>query len=192
MQTTIQDAKAALRKEVGARLRLMSAADRLAASGRACALLADQPEWKNSQSLLFFAPLPEEVDVWPLMGEALGAGKTVALPRFDASKGCYTACQVRDLACDLRRGQFGIREPVDGCAGPALKRLDFILVPGVAFDLKGRRVGRGEGFYDRLLAVLRGTTCGVAFDDQIVQNIPVEPHDAVLDCILTPTRWLRR
>jgi len=72
----------------------------------------------------------------------------------------------------------------------SLNRLDFILVPGVAFDLQGRRLGRGKGFYDQILAVVRGTVCGVAFDQQITPEIPVEPHDAVVNCILTPTRWI--
>jgi 5-formyltetrahydrofolate cyclo-ligase len=64
------------------------------------------------------------------------------------------------------------------------------LVPGVAFDLHGRRLGRGKGFYDRLLADVRGKTCGVAFDEQIVREVPVEPHDSDVNCILTPTRWI--
>ncbi|MEY2466031.1 MAG: 5-formyltetrahydrofolate cyclo-ligase, partial [Verrucomicrobiota bacterium] len=71
-----------------------------------------------------------------------------------------------------------------------IKPLDLILVPGVAFELHGRRLGRGKGFYDRLLADMRGTTCGVAFDEQIVAEIPVEPHDVHLDYLLTPTRWI--
>ncbi|SPE57247.1 5-formyltetrahydrofolate cyclo-ligase [Verrucomicrobia bacterium] len=187
----IQQAKAALRQEVCARLKQMSSADRLAGSARARALLLQQPEWRNAQSILFFAPLPEEVDLWPLVEEALAAGKTVALPRFEAAHGHYSACQVRNLARDLKPGQFGIREPVNTCPQLVLNLLDFILVPGVAFDLQGRRVGRGRGFYDRLLGVLRGVTCGVAFDEQIVEAIPVEPHDAVVTYILTPTRWVR-
>ena len=68
--------------------------------------------------------------------------------------------------------------------------LDVVLVPGVAFDLGGRRLGRGAGYYDRLLTGVRGTTCGVAFDEQISGELPVEPHDVHVNCILTPTRWL--
>jgi len=68
-------------------------------------------------------------------------------------------------------------------------RLDLALVPGVAFDLNGHRLGRGKGYYDRLLAMLTGPACGVAFDQQIVSQVPNEPHDVRLSCILTPTRW---
>jgi 5-formyltetrahydrofolate cyclo-ligase len=83
-----------------------------------------------------------------------------------------------------RRSALAVR------ASAPLNRLDFILVPGVAFDLHGRRLGRGRGFYDQLLANVRGRTCGVAFDEQIVRDVPIEPHDVSLNCILTPTRWV--
>ena len=69
-----------------------------------------------------------------------------------------------------------------------MPRLDLILVPGVAFDPGGHRLGRGKGFYDRLLAGMRGTKCGVALEEQIVAAIPVEPLDVRMNFILTPTR----
>src|SRR5204863_2517253 len=97
----------------------------------------------------------------------------------------------QNLVSDLKIGRFGIREPAEHCPPISLNRLDFILVPGVAFDLTGRRLGRGKGFYDQLLAAVSGTTCGVAFDEQIVREIPVAPHDIRVNCILTPTRWLQ-
>ena len=111
----------------------------------------------------------------PLCG---GDPKLRGLPRFSILR----------LICEL--GHFGIREPRSHCARFPSDQLDLILVPGVAFDLHGRRLGRGKGYYDQLLGALRGTTCGVAFDQQIVDEIPVEPHDVRLDCILTPTRWV--
>ena len=102
----------------------------------------------------------------------------------------YVACAVKEPGKELRTGQFGIREPIESCPELPLNRLDFVLVPGIAFDLQGRRLGRGKGYYDRLLAEVRGTTCGVAFDEQIVEELPVEPHDIHVNCILTPTRWI--
>jgi 5-formyltetrahydrofolate cyclo-ligase len=76
------------------------------------------------------------------------------------------------------------------CLAQPVNKLDLVLVPGVAFDLHGRRLGRGKGFYDQLLATVRGTTIGAAFEQQVVREVPVEPHDVYLNCILTPTRWL--
>ena len=234
MGTQIQDSKRALRGRIRERLKAMTEEQRAAASQLARALLEAQPHWREAKSILFFAPLPQELDVWSLLGKALQGGKRVFLPRFVeagqkplkrfadirpppvtllkseqhksgptlsrlqgvSESGLppgsvrYVVCEVRDPEKDIRVGQFGIREPADGCAELSLNRLDLILAPGIAFDLHGRRLGRGKGFYDQLLAVVRGTTCGVAFDQQIVGEIPIEPHDVHLNCILTPTRWI--
>lgn len=190
MQNTIREAKQALRNQVGAGLKRLGPGERATASARARALLAAQELWKTAQWVLFFAPMQEELDVWPLLIEALAAGKKVGLPRFVAEDGIYEACQIQDPKSDLRVGHFGIREPASRCAPLPSIRLDLIMVPGAAFDLHGRRLGRGRGYYDQLLGELRGTTCGVAFDEQIVDEIPVAPHDVNLDCILTPTQWV--
>lgn len=188
MNTT--DSKAALRKEIRARLKAMKPDQRVIASAQACTLLEKQTVWKNAQLIFFYAPMPAEMDIWPLLRDSLAAGKTVALPRFDSATQRYVACQIEDIAKDLNQGQFDIREPGAHCIAVPPNRLDLILVPGVAFDRYGRRLGRGKGFYDQLLTSVRGTTCGVAFDEQIVETIPVEPHDVPLNCILTPTRWI--
>ena len=173
-----------------AELKRMGLAERAAASDRARALLTAQARWQASQSVLFYAALPEELDVWPLLVEALSTTKQVFLPRFVAESRSYEACQILDLETDLQAGRFGIREPVSRCARLSFSQVDLILVPGVAFDLHGHRLGRGKGYYDQLLKVVRGTTCGVAFDQQITDEIPVEPHDVRLDYIVTPMRWI--
>jgi len=190
MQSTIREAKRALRNQVSARLREMEPGERCAASAQARSLLAAQTTWKTARSVLFFAPLPEELDVWPLLAEGLSAGKKVALPRFVAATGSYEACRILDPEMDLRVGHCGIREPASRCARLSSSRLDLILVPGVAFDLQGHRLGRGRGYYDQLLSTLHGVKCGAAFDQQIVDEIPVASHDVRLDCVLTPTRWI--
>ena len=181
--------KQELRDQVRARLMTMTEAQRSALSSKACALLEQQDAWKTAKSVFFYAPLPEEIDVWPLVRDSLRAGKTVCLPRFDAATKRYMACQIQSVS-DVISGRFGIREPGSQCTAVPLNRLDLVLVPGVAFDSRGRRLGRGKGFYDHLLADASGTKCGVAFDEQVVTEIPVEPHDVSIDCMLTPTRWL--
>ena len=187
---TLQKTKASLRNQMTSALSRIRLSAREAASAQGLALLQRQEAWREASSILFFAPLPMELNVWPLLADAIGNGKTVSLPRFVAESGQYEACRVEDPTRDVQPGRFGIREPIPLCPVVPLNRLDFILVPGVAFDLHGRRLGRGKGFYDQLLAEVRGTTCGVAFDEQIVREVPVEPHDVVLNCILTPTRWI--
>ncbi len=186
----IPAAKASLRATVRRALRQLSAVERATQSRLALTLLKQQAVYQKAQSILFFAPLPDEPDLWPLFAEAHRAGKIVTLPRFTAETQLYSACQVQDPVTDLQSGRFNIREPAAHCSNVQLNRLDLVLVPGVAFDLLGRRLGRGKGFYDRLLAGVRSTICGVAFDVQIVREIPVAPHDAGVNCILTPTRWI--
>ena len=131
-----------------------------------------------------------ELDVWPLVLEALSFGKMVSLPRYLPGNRIYEAAMITDLGKDLRAGKLAIREPEDHCVAISLKQLDLILVPGVAFDRDGRRLGRGKGFYDRLLSPVTGIKCGVGFDFQVREQLPEEPHDVRLDCIMTPTRWL--
>ena len=97
--------------------------------------------------------------------------------------------QVSDLEGSLQPGAFGIREPGPACPLFDLKKLDLLLVPGVGFAFDGSRLGRGKGHYDRMLAETTGFKCGVAFDWQLLVEIPGERHDICLDCILTPTRW---
>ena len=184
------DSKDALRQELRAAVRNLSSRQREEASAKACALLLQQATWKDARSILFFSALSDELNISPLIPQALAAGKTVLLPQFDVIQGVYCACEIRDPKKDLGPGKFGILEPRRECAIAPLNRLDLTLVPGVGFDPLGGRLGRGRGFYDRLLAEVSGIKCGVAFDEQVVPTIPTEPHDIRLNCILTPTRWL--
>jgi 5-formyltetrahydrofolate cyclo-ligase len=184
-----RELKIEIRRRVRERLAAISGAQREALSAEARGRLEGQRIWREARSVLFFAPLPDEIDVWPLLPDALAQGKTVALPRFDSAGMKYEPCRIENLKTDLEPGKFGIREPAAHCIKMVIEP-DLVLVPGVAFDLRGRRLGRGRGFYDRLLAEVRGTSCAIAFDEQIVEEVPVEPHDVHLDCILTPTRWI--
>ena len=117
MQNTIREAKQALRNQVGARLKSMEPGERAAASAQARTLLASQPLWKSAQWVLFYAPLPEELDVWPLVAEALSAGKRVALPRFIAENGTYEACQIQDVKWICRWDTLAFASPPTDAPG---------------------------------------------------------------------------
>ena len=164
--------------------------ERARASVAVCRRLAAAEAWQRAQKVLAYVPRADELDIWPLLGEALAAGKTVALPQFDSATGTYRACQVTAPVTQLAVGKFGIREPGLECPVVPLNQLDLILVPGVAFDLAGHRLGRGRGYYDLLLASVRGLKWGLGYDEQVQPEIPVERHDVLLDGILTPTRRL--
>ena len=187
---TLQQQKAQLRERIKARLASLSEDLRREGSAQARALLSRQEAWREANCILFYAPTAQEINLWSLAESALNLGKMVAFPRYDLGSDSYQACRVRDVQHELRVGRYGLCEPLESCPVVPLNQLDFVLVPGVAFELHGRRLGRGKGYYDRLLAAAGGKTCGVAFDEQIVEHIPMEPHDSDVNCILTPTRWI--
>ena len=188
MTNTLLAQKAALRKQIRGVLQKIPPAVRTSMSAQIRDRLKESAIWTNAGSVLLFAPLPDEPDVWPLLEDALAGGKIAALPRFDPASHGYVAGRVKNLRRDIVAGQFGIREPGAHCVEIPLNRLDLVLVPGVGFDLSGRRLGRGRGFYDRLLADVDGIKCGIALDEQVVKEIPAGPQDVRLNYILTPTR----
>jgi 5-formyltetrahydrofolate cyclo-ligase len=152
--------------------------------------LRQQKIWQQAKSVMFYSTLTDELDFSPLIDEALELGKTVALPKFVESTKSYIPFKISHAQQDCAVGKFGIVEPIATCAEFPANRLDLILVPGVAFDLTGHRLGRGQGHYDRLLVHVTGIKCGVAFDEQLVQRIPAEAHDIRMNCVLTPTRFI--
>jgi 5-formyltetrahydrofolate cyclo-ligase len=189
MSTDAALQKQALRRELRRVLRAISPEARQAASERAWRLLDTQTAWQQARTVFLYWSLSSELGTGLMIESALRDHKTVALPRFNRAAGAYELAQVMDLAADLRPGQLGILEPHHQCPPVEPIRLDFSLVPGLGFGPDGRRLGRGKGFYDRMLAHVGGLKCGAAFDEQIVEGIPREPHDICVDCLLTPARW---
>ena len=187
---TSQHLKAELRSMMRGRLKQISLAVRAVESSEVCNRL--QAQMASAHTLLFFAPLPDELDIWPVLELSLALGNTCALPFFDAEKKTYGARVLNHLATDIVTGKFGVREPASSCAEIPLNKFDLVLVPGMAFDLHGNRLGRGQGFYDRLLAEASGVKCGVCYDLQLLEKMPTEPHDAKVGFILTPSRVVRR
>jgi 5-formyltetrahydrofolate cyclo-ligase len=184
--TDAQSLKHSLRAEVRARLRAMSVEAQESQSRAACETFLATDVYARAQSILLYMPLRAELDVRLVMERALADGKSVALPRFDPDMAVYNAFFVG--AEPLIPGPFDILEPTQSNPAP-VNRLDLIVAPGLAFDLRGRRLGRGKGFYDRLLASAKGVKCGICFEEQLLPEIPVEPHDVLLDFIATPARW---
>src|ERR1017187_9194288 len=106
MENEIQNSKAALRQQIRVRLNGMMPEQRATDSASARLLLEKQSVWKSAKEVLFFAPLPGEVDIWPLLDDALAAGKIVAIPRFDAEASGYVGCRIQTLADDLQTGRY--------------------------------------------------------------------------------------
>lgn len=190
MDSNNQTTKSDLRQNIREALRKISLAVRTVESMDLCARL--EPQLQSAHTILFFAPLADELDVWPLLEKLLKTPRICALPAFDAETQFYSARRIRNLETDIFTGKFGVSEPFDSCELVPLNRFDLVLVPGMAFDLQGNRLGRGKGFYDRILAEASGVKCGVAYDFQLKENIPTEPHDAKVNFIFTPSRCVRR
>jgi 5-formyltetrahydrofolate cyclo-ligase len=186
----LRQRKRALRREMQARRRTITPSERAEASAGVVAVIRRCEPWRRAEQVLLFAPLPDEPDIFPLLEEALAGGRRLALPRFSPKLGAYEIAEVRALDRDLREGAFGIREPRPECPLFPSKPLDFTLLPGVAFANDGFRLGRGKGYYDRLLPGLGGGFCGVAMDWQVVPSVPVESNDKAVNWIATPTRWI--
>ena len=184
------DSKVELRQHIRARLEKISPAVRAVESIELCERLKAQIP--SAHTILFFAPLPDELDVWPMLELSLALGTNCALPFFDVEKNIYGAKLLKNLAADIVIGKFGVREPAATCEEIPLNRFDLVLVPGMAFDLSGHRLGRGQGFYDRMLAEASGIKCGVSYDFQVLEKIPTELHDAKVDFVFTPSRGARR
>lgn len=183
--------KAGLRARVRERLRTLDPSARRLAAQAVCEAVAARPEWQRARSVLLFAPLPDEIDMGPLLEGALAAGKRVFLPARLPGANAYGAREVRDPGRDLVTGRFGVREPADHCPWGDLGGLDFAVIPGLGFDPSGGRLGRGKGYYDRMLAGFGGVSCGVAFAEQMLPAVPVESHDVRLDLVVTPGRtWV--
>jgi 5-formyltetrahydrofolate cyclo-ligase len=181
--------KATLREQLRAEGARHTAAERQEGSRAICARLEAETVWQDARKVLAFMPLESEPDITGLFPQCLAGGRILALPRFDPVAGSYQAARVTDPATQLVRGRYGVLEPQPECPLLLLKELDFALVPGIGFSLNGRRLGRGKGYFDRMLCEVRGWKCGVAFDWQVAVEIPSEQHDIHVNSIVTPTRW---
>ncbi len=176
-----------LRRVLREKAKKYSPEDRRIASAKICEGVRAHRLWKNARKVLLFVPMANEPDISCLLYEGLENGKLVALPAWSAEKAQYHALQITSPKTDLSPGQFGIHEPGSHCPFVPLDTLDLILVPGVAFTRSGIRLGRGKGFYDRLLAQTKAQRCAVAFDWQIIGSIPSESHDVRMNYIATPS-----
>jgi len=185
----MEEIKNILRVQMRAQLERISPAVRAVESIGLCERL--EAQLPSARAILFFAPLPDEPDVWPVLERALALGTVCALPYFDASTQAYGARVIQKIGTDLVAGKFGVREPAAQCAAMPLNQLDLVLVPGLAFDRFGNRLGRGRGFYDRLLGEVSGVKCGICYQGQLLESLPTEGHDVSVNFIVTPNECLK-
>ena len=158
-------------------------------SSSACRLILKSTVWQRASRVMLYVPMRGELNVNSLIENGLKDDKLIALPRFSVNKNAYEACGIDNLS-DLVPGKFGVLEPPPDCQTMDTKQLDLAIVPGVAFAGLGGRLGRGGGFFDRLLTDIPAKKCGVCFEQQVYPDVPVERHDVKMDMIATPSGWL--
>ena len=154
--------------------------DRKNASEKICAALLSLGEYKNAKTVMCYSPIGSEADVMPFMRRVIADKKTLLLPRV-TGEGEMEAAEAEELS-SLREGKYKISEP----SGKAFSgEIDFAVIPAVAADADGYRIGYGKGYYDRFLSKRKVKFSAVAvFSLQITGQRFSEPHDKAADCVI--------
>jgi 5,10-methenyltetrahydrofolate synthetase len=152
-------------------------------------------EYRAAGVVLAYAGVGSELDTAGFMREVLDGGRRLVLPRVDREEGRLELYEVEDPGRELVPGVWGIPEPdPERARRVGLGEVEFVLMPGVAFDRCGGRLGHGAGYYDRLLGSARTLPPLVAatFEAQVVERVPMEPHDVPVDLVVTERGVWRR
>ena len=147
--------------------------------------------FQESKIVLLYVTNSYEVNTANILKECFNSEKIVVLPVFDTKKRDMKLMKADNYISDLKIGPRGILEPVAGkCKIVPVELIDIAIIPGIALDEKGGRIGSGEGYYDRLIPRLSVTTrkVALAYEDQIIKQVPTEAHDRHVDIIITEKR----
>lgn len=168
--------KRELRQQIRTQKRRLSAAELAVMSEDICSKVLALASWQEAGTLLLYYPLPDEVDVRVLIKDAFESGKKVLLP---VVKGDELELHLYEGEASLKEGAFGIMEPTGPLFAPKhYDEIELAIIPGMAFDSAGHRLGRGKGYYDRLLPNLKATKLiGICFPFQFLEEVPAEAHD---------------
>ena len=144
--------------------------------------------FRRATTVCCYVALPYEVQTWRMIEEMLLQGKRVVVPVTRPRTKQLGLSEVQDPHRELARGAFGVLEPVTSARhSVSVRDVDLVLVPGIAFDRRGHRVGHGHGYFDRFLARVPKTTptVGLAFACQLLDRLPVGSHDHAVQTVLT-------
>ena len=182
--------KEKLRKLILARRKGLSETDAGLSSRLIQAVFVASEEFRRSKVLGLYAPAHNEVATWAVLAAALASAKTVIYPAVAGDTLEFRRILEPDM---LRKGAFGIPEPDTTCDVHDPRDADLIVIPGIAFDLTGKRIGYGKGYYDRALHHLegQGKLVGFCYDFQLIADIAGEPHDVMMDMVITDKRVIR-
>lgn len=150
-------------------------------------------EYKNSKVVFVYMSFKNEVKTYDLIERMLSEHKRVVIPYTDTRNTEIIPSEIKSLKDDLVLNSFGYYEPVlEKVKQVNTEKLDLIIAPGVVFDESLNRVGFGKGYYDRILSKKRkdAKAIAVAYEFQVVDEVPTEPHDIKMDMIITEERTI--
>lgn len=184
----IQQKKTKIRAEVLRKLKSHKEEERLQKSSKIAKKLFLLSEFLKAKTVLFYLSFDGEVDTLRMIQDAIKQGKRVAVPVIKRDDRDIVPSILKDLETELMRGPYGVLHPKNEYIRPiSLDTIDLVVVPGLAFDEAGNRLGRGMGYYDRFLSRLPKDvpTVGLAFDFQVIRDFPpLEPHDLSVSKVL--------
>ena len=138
---------------------------------------------RKASEVALYASFRQEVETWALLDALLSQGKQVYFPRMaHDEKLVFVPIEKRE---QLKPGRFSVLEPDPALPAVLLEKLDLIVVPGLAFDPRGGRLGLGKGYYDRVLKDFQGQSVGLAYDFQVLSHLPLEAWDKSVDRVFT-------
>ncbi len=180
--------KEELRQTIRARLAKLK--DAPTKSVEACEFLLSLKEMQEARTLLLYVSKEGELSTHQLIQWLLvQSDRRVCVPAYEEKRQRYFASELKNFARDLEVGKFGILEPRAEAERPVpWDEISAVIVPGLAFDKQGNRLGRGGGHFDAMLPQIRGVKIGLAFDCQIVDSLPMEEHDVPVDIVVTEER----
>ncbi len=185
------DERQRLRKQILGARDLLSASERHEKSSSAMQHFWNFPEMKHWSTLFIYVNFRSELETLELIGRCLSQGKRVAVPLVDASTVSMIPLLIEDPEKDLVPGYYGIPEPdPQKSLRISAREIDAAVIPGSVFDIHGGRLGYGGGYYDRFLVndAPQAKRIGLAFEMQVVESVPVQPHDQPLDILVTEKR----
>jgi len=155
-------------------------------SRKACRNLVSTKPFQEASTIMMFLSLPHEVDTSEAILHAWQLGKVVAVPKVSWEQRHMIPVQITSLETGLSTGTSGVRNPVAGVPVP-FEDIDLVVTPGLGFDKKGNRLGRGGSYYDRFFAntELKAIRCGLALAEQYVDAVPVVDHDEPVNLLVT-------
>ena len=187
----MKEAKKALRASVLATRAAMPAAQRISLSADVIERVRTLPVYRHAASVMTYMSFDTELDTHGFFDSLLRDGKMATLPRIDRTTKQLSVHRVSGPV-DLVSGVWGIQEPRADLPVVPISDIDMVLMPGVAFDRQGNRLGYGAGFYDRLLSTAgrRPVRVVAAFDEQVVDAVPHDETDQCIHLLVTPTQTI--